>query len=98
MGCYVAQVRHLQQAAGDHRCVAHARYRPTQGDTLPTGARVSATKKNANCDTDPPVLVPAKTIMTSVGIGMGRPSSSIMTARRIAPKLCLNSELSTTTR
>jgi hypothetical protein len=61
-------------------------------------ASVSATKKNANRGTDPPVLVPAKTIMTSVGIGMGRPSSSITTARRIAPKLCLNNELSTTTR
>src|SRR4051812_19563752 len=66
--------------------------------TLPPAAdaSVKATKSNARCGTDLPVVVPAKTIITSVGIGEGRPISSITTARRIAEKQCLINEPSTT--
>ncbi len=55
-------------------------------------ATVSSTKSSASWDTGR--FAPAYTIMMSVGIGMGMPNSSTMTARRIATKLCRASAFS----
>src|SRR5918995_1979254 len=59
-------------------------------------AIVKATKNSTSRGSERSAMVPANMTRKSDGIGSGMPTSSMITTRRMAPKLCLATEVSMT--